>query len=67
MVFLNEMLKVLAHIHLQHSSILITDENTVISTTNSDTAHPLTATETDVYDNANSLQVIHFQTHYFKR
>ncbi|KAJ8735551.1 hypothetical protein PYW07_007171 [Mythimna separata] len=35
-------------------------DDTVTATINPETAHPLTATETDVYDNANSLQTHSF-------
>ncbi|XP_047034378.1 trafficking protein particle complex subunit 8 [Helicoverpa zea] len=39
----------------------LTDDNaTVISSINPETLHPLTAAETDVYDNANSLQTHSF-------
>lgn len=37
----------------------VQDENSAaLSAMNPDTSHPLTTTETDVYDNANSLQVV---------
>lgn len=39
--------------------IVVTDENTtMISSLYPENIHPLTVPETDVYDNANSLQVI---------
>ncbi|KAM3967553.1 trafficking protein particle complex subunit 8 homolog l(3)76BDm [Aphomia sociella] len=44
------------------SNIIITadDANNLISSTNQEVAHPLTTTENDVYDNANSLQTHSF-------
>lgn len=39
-------------------SLYLADDSNTLTAMNPESVHPLTAPETDVYDNANSLQVL---------
>lgn len=59
--YFNEVKTFIGHINNINWLILmyfVDENNTTATSVQSENVHPLTAMETDVYDNANSLQVI---------